>query len=828
MPTPRRRRRRRHRNRNEGGWIRQSFDVLTHRSVVAALWLAAAAAMVAVTLALGDLGSATSPVTHPELARGLAVLFVVALCAMGGMLWKRWKGIGEPDLVEEASVEKQQSRLGGRFATVAAVLMVGGMAIVVGDWLAAHQHHPAGELVLPLGEQQESVEVQHAGRSLDVMLPLRTTAHYLDLQQGEEPRVWLQFSMPDRHIDNPPPDSDRLQGLGPGESLDVEGKRFVFTGLDKQRPQHRAIFTSPDEQTRDDSGVVGDEIQLSMDGPTYRIVQITDDMIDIHPAGVGLDRLQTQLLLLAQGYPLGAMGPAVQLENEEGQTFWVFDREDEQLDVGDAIGENIELKGIQQIPSPVLAVTSVRSMTPFAVGGVLFVIGWALLLGLPERVRRRRSEDQWAVWSLNQVDTGGDRGWFAGAMVAVAAAALGASFLVGATQAGVVAVAGLAAVVALPRSVDSPADLRALVAAGAVIGAAVVAAVVSMDGFIWDPSMNAQRLLWAAQIGCWIAMAAALVGAGVLAESRVRGGTTNGAVTMALAVWAAMAAVVTLALQRGGFGDNRFGLPLTDGDGPVTWSIPGVDAAAELQLPTVADGTELGVIALVVALLAVLGVIGTVVDKPRVALFGWIGSLVSSVVALVYIRLAGHADPVGPGGYEQYATRWLESRQLPGWLAEMGRFDADATMVDVAAMTPEIVAFSVAACLAVAMIGLVLMGQFQRAEEVVAQKANTDDLAGRDLFVRAVMFGLMGWFLGLSLSWELLGAGGVQAPGEWLGLAVIVASLGLLFLGWRFGPSKPAKFLRIYGPALALAFLLWIAGLGAAAGVSPGAAVPFL
>lgn len=816
--------------------------MLTHRLFIGAMLLVAAL-LCALVVGIDPLVAAgsevwTEPIAQPRIAQGLALVLVVAGLALAASWYRRRRGDGEPD--RRFGIPPDGGDWQGRLATAGVVMLAAGTAVLVGYWLTAHSDVPTGELVLPLGEPHETVQLTHGDRDVDVQLPMRTTAHFVDLQ-GDAPEVWLQFSTPDAHIDNPT--DEQLPSLRPGESLDVEDTRFVFTGFSRAERQQRAFLSSPDDDTRDAAGYVGDEIQLSLDGPTFRIVDITDDYIGVFADNYrpfylqfgGLTRQQAQLLLIDQGYPLGAMGPAVQLEDEDGRTFWVFQRGGEQFDESPYTGESLVLEGIQEVPSPVVTVTPVRPVWPFGVGGVLIVVGFALLFAFPAG-RVRDDEGGVGLWSLNRVERPGDGAsgsWGAkatsGAGQQLAIGGLALALGIGSTPAGILAAAGLVAAVGLPLRVDDAPRVRATMVATAVVVALVVGAVLTLGAPGWSLSMDSDRLLWTAQIGAWLAMAVALVGAGILAENSLPDRSTGGAVTAALGVWAAMGVVVALGLTRGLPTGQGLGLPLFADGEPLNWAIPHLDAVAELQIPAVIAESELGALAAAVAVLVAVGVGGAVVSNAKLALFGWIGSLVASVTGVLQIWRIGTGgktvDLPDAQPYQQAAAGWLETKQLPDWIAEMGRFQTEGgAEIPVAALFPEMMAFVFAVAVAAAMIAVVVLRRHHDASPT--RPAPTRRLAGRDLFVRAVLFGVMGWFLGLVIAWEHLGAAGVLAPMEWLGLGAVLAALGLLVLGWRRGPSGIERFFRAYGPAIALCVLVWVLGIGASGAVAPGSALP--
>lgn len=807
--------------------------LMSRRAVVGSLWIVAAVlcffAVAADPMSLASPQQWATAYSQPEIARGLAIAMVLATVGLLGLGWRRWTGRGTPDrrLPEEPPELGRQVWLG----RLGLVLMVAGALVVVGDWLSAHRAVPAGELVLPLNESMETVEVTQGARSVDVMLPLRTTLRGLRL--GDDPVAEVQFARPDQQGVAP-------REFRPAQSLDIDGMRFVFSGFATETTRLRAVLSSPDENTIEAAGVAGDEIQLSVDGPIYRIVDATTDFLDVFAPAPNVDEAQAQLMLMAQGYPLGVMGPAVQLEDEQGRTFWVFQRSGLGQDIS-GVEQNLRLDELQEVPSAVMTITDVRPIWPFSLGIVLFVIGWALLFGFPERIIRRRRDGTIWLWSFNQVESAnsladhkgqGASSWLGIVSPVVALLALGLAYLLAANEGAILLFAGFVAVLALPPGLDDSAGRRAALVAASVPVGVMVGVAVAMDTPALAISMRVESLLWTAQIGSWLAMATALVAAGVLAEGSLGRRSTGGAVSVGLAIWAAMGAMVAVGMQRAQMVDDLMGLPLVSEGHPVVWSIPTVLAASELEIPVVAGAGELAMITIAVGLLTALAVVGTSLQKTKMALFGWAGSALTSLSGLAYLF------GVGTGGgaqqlpdaqpYERLGSTWLQARDLPTWLADEGAFET-GTSVEIAttALIPEILALSTAALLALVMFGSLWLRR-DKGDALTTVNSSRGALAGRDYFVRALMFGMMGWVLGLVLAWENLGAAGILAPMEWLGASVLMAGVGLLLIGWRSGPSAPQQFVRAFGPGLVLCYLVWVLAVGAVAGVAPGASVAFL
>lgn len=754
MPSPSPSQRRSSRDRNRGSSLgARLFDKLNRRALVGGIWIAAAllCALAIVLDPIESIGQWTQSRSEPDMARGLAAVLILAVATMGGLLVKRLRGQGQPDV--EIDGELPGQNLKTRLATVGIVALALGATLTIGDWLASHRHLPASELVLPINSQQESFQVRQGARTIEVMLPLRMTLR--DVRFGGQPSASVEFARPGQ--ENPMP-----RQFAPGQSLDVEGYRFAFVGFAPGEQKSRVFLSSDEENTIVASGVAGDSIRLSVDGPQFQIVEAMDNFLDV-------------------------LGPAVQLEDEQGMKFWVFSRA-ATMDDPPRMEHSLRLESVEAVPAVVMTVTQVRAAWPFAFGLGLFLIGWLLVFAFPERIYRRRKVEggveKIGMWSLNHVNWRGPG--------ALGISGLESWIKVAALPAGVVAAMGIGLV--------------------AIEGHPLATGV----------EANAEVLLWAAQIISWIAMATALVGAGVLAERSFKGVDTGGAVTMALAVWAAMGAVALFVFRRGqGLGMDS-GLPLVSDAGPAMWTIPGISALSDLQIPVIIPAEGVAFLAGCAIVGAAVALAGAIHGSQKAIVLGWGGAMVAAFVGAFRLIGAG-AQTVGLPSLEaqrELAGQWLRTQNLPAGLTERGEVVVSGPLrVDTLSLLPEISAFIIVGVMACAMLIAALL----KSEE--ADKTG-DELAGRDLFVRAILFAMLGWTLGLVLTWEKVGAPGVLAPMEWLGLSVLFLGLGVLTVGWRRGPSLPERILGAFGPAIIMAYLIIIVAIGATAGLMPGASVP--
>lgn len=793
MPSPRRLSRERNRRRRSDRWWIKAFNLLGTRWFGAVAWLLAALLCLSMVV-MGPAGLFGADLwdvrAEPETARGLALALMVGLCALAAMWWNRIDHNTEPEGVLDKEDIPAASPWWGRSAVI---MMVAGATVLAGFWLASHRHLPAGELLLPLGESVETVTVAQGDRDIQVMLPLRMSL--VAAEFGPEPAAQVRFFRP-RQDDVEP------RRFVPGQTLDVEGMRFAFSGFAPGQSRLRA--TLADEQGRQQVGGAGGAIRFHEDGPIYRIVDMTANHLGVFAPGARASEANVQLLVLARSYPLEVLGPAVKLADERGREFWVYQRDPF------AQAQGITLEKVEEIPAAVMTTTEVRPVWPFPLGILLLLIGWGLFLIVPEWTTRR-GQGQYQLWSINAAESlgGDDRAhgplWKKLIAAALVLLGLGGAAISGASPAALIAMAAVIALGAVAFEIRrlSPEVLAAAaIPLGAVLGGFVA------FGPGWGGvAVDAQAVLWAAMGGGWLAMAAGLVIAGIRAE-RGRGAKTGGAVTAGLAVWATLGGAVALLATRGRVVGESFAVPLRTGDRALTWSIPDLIATSELELAAVTPAGTVAFMALAAAMLATLAVAGQVFGSLRTTLFGWGASALASTSALLTLVGVGSATlPMpGTGGYEEAARQWLRVRDLPTWLVDRGGFnDHGPLSLDMAAMAPEVLLLSSAAFLSAAFFAITLVGR--RGDSGAAPLS---PLAGRDTYLRALTVGVVAWAAGLGLAWVRVGAAGLTTYGEWLGLGAICFALGLLVLGWRRGPSSIEGLAGTFGPALSLAFLIWV------------------
>lgn len=755
MPRPQKRRE----ERGEGGRRRRTrtpaFDLLTSRIFLGSLWLLTGLLAILVVflepVSVADRVGWIQARSEPATAQAMALLFVVGLAGLAGGLWRRISARGEGEYLipvdesdgseeEERSLQEAPRRT--RAALIGAVALVVGFGVIAGDWLSSHRSLPAGELVLPANQSRESYQVRQGAREVEVMLPLRMTLRNVDF--GEEPRAFIRFARPGQQ--------SAAQEFHPGRSLDVEGLRFVFAGFAKERGALRVVMSSEEENTVSAAGVAGDTLRFELDGPGVQIVEAVENYLDV-------------------------LGPAVKLEGEDGEAFWVFQRAGG-VEAGPRFGHSLRLERMEMVPAAVMKVTPVRPIWPFGLGLTLVLLGGLLFVAFPDR-GGKKVEGGWKVWSLNRsTELSGEKGGNRAALLAA---------------------------LALP--------------VGVILGALALAARGSGPSIFTEASPAGLLLLGPGLF--WLAMATLLLAAGIRSE----GARTKG-LTGALAILGLSGSVIAIGARRGGPLGESFAMPLSSaatGEG-VYWHIPGVSALSELKIPVVAGSSDLLFLAGLAAAGAILAVVLQVVGKERVSTVGWAMSALASAGAALTLLGEKALSLPGAQAYEFAAGPWLQGRQLPQRIASEGAFSIQGNgVVRAADMIPEVIAFFVIAALAVMM----LICSF-RESDGGKSKGEKIRAGGRDLFAAALAMGVVGWGLGLALTADRLGAAGTLAPMEWLGIGAIFIAMGFLTLGWRRGPTVVEWFSWTFGAGLTLLILIAVIASGAVGGVLPGMSLSVL
>ncbi|MFP4597679.1 MAG: hypothetical protein ACLFVJ_05480 [Persicimonas sp.] len=311
----------------------------------------------------------------PGVASVAAGLAALAAVLMVGSLWNRYRlvtgSVAEKTAPADATLELgaettsvKESRLPG-IAWTGAVCLAVGVVLVLGGWFASHSEISASRVLLTSGETIEHYSVEQGPRDLDVMLPLRLR---LDrLETDGTPTAHLQaFELGE---DRPDP-----QAIPPGGGLELDGFRVTFVGMRSDSEKLAAVFGSDDPDTIRASATEGETFEVGLDGPTFEVLEITRDY-------------------------LGAMGPAARVRSEDVGEFWVF-QSAANTQLPPDLGHSLRLEALETQPAAVFTVAKSQPFWPLSVGGTLFVLGFALLIAVPERIVRL-TERTVRLWSIN-------------------------------------------------------------------------------------------------------------------------------------------------------------------------------------------------------------------------------------------------------------------------------------------------------------------------------------------------------------------------------------------------------------------------------------------
>ncbi len=233
-------------------------------------------------------------------------------------------------------------------------LMVAGAAVSIGAFLSIQSGSPSTLSSLPVGKTIEFVEGAVLGKPVRLMLPRRVKATRLEM--GERGALMgISFSTPGE-------DPTEEQQLTVGESVVLDGLRLTFVGTREDSTMLRAVISGTSEQTIQVGAGEGESFKVTPEGPEYTIRQMTLNH-------------------------LGVMGPAVQVEDPDGDARWIFMRQPSE-DLGPAYDAPLRLDRFETRRAPVIAVAPARpSWPPMAAGGI-FVAGLGMLLMFVEITRR--------------------------------------------------------------------------------------------------------------------------------------------------------------------------------------------------------------------------------------------------------------------------------------------------------------------------------------------------------------------------------------------------------------------------------------------------------
>ncbi len=309
----------------------------------------------------------------PQSIRSLATLGVMALgsaAILGMARWSVHRGATPSGHPDATGLQLDSPRGFRALAPLLGIaLMVVGAAVGVGDWAASQRLMPPSRITVPPQQRIESYPAISATSSVKVMLPSRVFVRSVSVQDQTAALEFLRVGEESGQ--------GQLQTLRAFDPVEVQGVRWSILGVEYSD----AVLAAVVEPTKDGAipamGTVGDSLQFEIDGPTYKVTQVTRNY-------------------------LGVLGPAVELENDEFGRFWVFQRaaasDGERTPTFD---HGLKLSRLERAPVAVLAVSEAPAQDLLPVAGILFVVGLALFLLLPDIVVRSR-EGETLVWSVNE------------------------------------------------------------------------------------------------------------------------------------------------------------------------------------------------------------------------------------------------------------------------------------------------------------------------------------------------------------------------------------------------------------------------------------------
>ncbi len=688
MPSQSRRPRRGEKEaRKKGRRRRRVMTFFSHPGMVASLWILVAilcgAAVFDGAPAMGLEGAFFQAIPQPGIAQGILLLGGLGALGLLTIALRRWGRSGDVDSASrDYRIDVAALATPGRLAVMA---MVAGSLLMVGDWLSAHRYMPAGAMTAPVGEAMESYDVEQGGRHLQAMLPLRTSAHFLELE-GDKPEVSLQFARPNAYTSRP--DREALPRLGFGQSIDVEDRRITFSGLNYEQPQFTAVLRV-DGASEVQWMTIGEEFRVGEAQRRLRVVDATANYLEGLALAPGMDAAQAQLMLLRQQYPMEAMGPAVKLEDDSGDSFWVFERDPGVAANVDFVGVDIALENLVESPAPVFSVVPLQWRWLFWLGLLLFGGGFAAWF---VESRSRGGWDGWVSAESSSKESSWDLAMWA--PVGLAVGGLVISMWLGSSSTLVVALAGLIPLAMLPlatRGEDEgiwSAPLSKLVA---ICCALVVVSALALGGSPSSAGADIRNLLWVAQLGGWLAMGVAFLGALWCAVAPRGGAQLATHLVAGVAVSAAGATIGALGYQRAGGLVDGLALPIASDGQEVQWAMEGVLAAQGLAFPLVAESELLVMAVVLIVAGGAIAAIGAWRGARLGVRAGWVAVLGGGAMSLRELLGYGELSVLAAEAYEQLARQWLRARQLPTELVDFGEFSAqEYWAVDATQLTVEL------------------------------------------------------------------------------------------------------------------------------------------
>lgn len=337
-------------------FVDRAWSVATAPVSVGVL-VSVAGAICTIVAVANDGGGWLDPLRPTFALPAVAGLLGGAAILAAGAYWERWRD-SRPGPEATGWSARVVPALGVLCAAV-------GVALLVGNWLTILRASPPGEMILSEGDQAEAFEGSVAGESVEIMLPVRVRLDGVEL--GARPNVELAFSKPGS-------DPFRRARLGAGQTTEIEGLRIAPVGLAADSGALRATISSAADETISAKVATGDTFRLRPDGSEYEVQEIVKNY-------------------------LGSLGPAVQVESSERGAFWVFDRsggpkEPEFL-------HDLRVDRLERAPGVVFSVAPAVPRWPAGTGGILLLLGFAVVLVVPERIRVDSDEEEGRPASFN-------------------------------------------------------------------------------------------------------------------------------------------------------------------------------------------------------------------------------------------------------------------------------------------------------------------------------------------------------------------------------------------------------------------------------------------
>lgn len=367
--------------------------------------------------------------------------------------------------------------------------------------------------------------------------------------------------------------------------------------------------------------------------------------------------------------------------------------------------------------------------------------------------------------------------------------------------AAAIATAALAAVAALPATIDALDIKTPSVALGSIPGLVLGAIATSLAANSLDatPYLDQNMILFAGQ---WASLAVVLtlifsaIGA-TSASSKKPSLTGSALLTSSIA-----GAALLLGSSRTSIPEFAYSIALYSDGKPVKWALPAVTGNApnfsfEVTLPI--DGAHyLLIIAAAVALIA--GVVSVI--KPRASASTWllgVTGLCAAVTAGVIVSAGMSATLPEVSVYLKHATELGLNNGIPERILDLGGFvHGDTLSVRWVDILADLGLLSAAALTALTAMRFSL-----------GHTPNTDDQAkptiestkrtwpvdieelgalwGRDLVLRAASINWLVWILALLTNWRVHATYGYASANEWVALGAAIASSGLCVFSWRLG-----------------------------------------